>query len=51
VGRTCYKERKLRTYKKDNACNTGKEKKEGRPRMRWMDGWCGEGFAELGLVN
>jgi hypothetical protein len=21
---------------------------KGRPRMRWMDGWCEEGFEELG---
>jgi hypothetical protein len=21
---------------------------KGRPRMRWMDGWCGEGLEEPG---
>jgi hypothetical protein len=36
MGKTCYKER--RNYKKSNDCKTGRERKKGRPRMRWMDG-------------
>jgi hypothetical protein len=24
------------------------KRKKGRPRMRWMDGWCGEGSEEPG---
>jgi hypothetical protein len=23
------------------------KRKKSRPRMRWMDGWCEEGFEEL----
>jgi hypothetical protein len=23
------------------------KRKKGRARMRWMDGWCGEGLEEL----
>jgi hypothetical protein len=34
--------------KNNNACKTGRKRKKGRLRMRWMDGWCGEGFEELG---
>jgi hypothetical protein len=28
MGRTCYKERKLRKYKKNNACKTVRKKEE-----------------------
>jgi hypothetical protein len=47
MDRTCYRARKLRNHKKNNACKTGREDEE-----RWtkneMEGWCEECFEELG---
>jgi hypothetical protein len=50
MGRTCYKERKLRNYKKINDCKTARGKKKGRPRMRWTDG-VKQDLRNLGVVN
>jgi hypothetical protein len=28
-----------------------RRREKGRPRMRWMDRWCGKGFEELGCKS
>jgi hypothetical protein len=46
VGRVISRENE-EIIKKNNACETAREKKE-RETKNEMDGWCGQGFEELG---